>query len=489
MNNSFTVTAVPPRCRGSKGEATKALKSGERIRKEHLIEYVTMGHMATAISAAGFGTLGIFAKFAYADGGNTVTVLAIRFLVAAVLFWLWLWLKGIDPRVSRRELIFLLGLGGIGYGSFSAVYRKAFRPAAFGVSCDPRDYLVVAERHYHRKRAPGEQPGIHGCKHNRLLAASDQDLNRVRKGSSIMLRLTSRVYMLPGAVNLGIFLHPDSQRCLVVDTGLDKSSGARLHAAVKVQAWTVAGILNTHAHADHFGGNQILVQRTGARVFASEIEADILRHPWWEPTYLNSGASPPEMLRNKFLMAPPSPVDVFLKPGEQAAVELARCQVEVWDLAGHSHGMLGYSADGVLFCGDAFLDQAILEKHGIPFLVDVQRSLNTIERLENLNPQEVMFIVPGHGKVCRVPDELSPHLRAYRDRIEKICDLMLRCLQVPRENEEILRSMLEEFNVSPRDLGSYCLYRTTIAAYLGYLLDLRLVEVSVQGGSLVWCRC
>ncbi|KKM12514.1 hypothetical protein SY88_02995 [Clostridiales bacterium PH28_bin88] len=85
------------------------------------------GILATAVSAAGFGTLGIFAKFAYDDGANAVTVLAIRFLTAAVLFWLLLWYKGINPRVSKRAMVFLLILGGIGYGSFSALYFLSVR--------------------------------------------------------------------------------------------------------------------------------------------------------------------------------------------------------------------------------------------------------------------------------------------------------------------------------------------------------------------------
>lgn len=304
-----------------------------------------------------------------------------------------------------------------------------------------------------------------------------------------MLRLTSRVYLLPGVVNTGVILCPDSQQCLVVDTGLDKSSGARLHAAIRAEARTLAGILNTHAHADHFGGNRTLVQKTGARVYASDVEADVLKHPWWEPTYLNSGAFPPQMLRNKFLMAAPSPVDGLLNPGDQVPTELTGWQVDLWDLAGHSHGMLGYSVDGVLFCGDAFLDQNILEKHGIPFLVDVQRSLDAVEKLENLCSLGIDYVVPGHGQVYRIPGELAPHLKAYRNRITKTCDLVLHFLKEPRGNEEVIKYLLEQFGVTPRDLGSYYLYRTTIAAYLGYLLDQKRVEVSIQAGSLIWYGC
>lgn len=72
-------------------------------------------------------------------------------------------------------------------------------------------------------------------------------------------------------------------------------------------------IVNTHSHADHCGGNRYIKERTGATIYASEIESAIIQYPLLEPLYLFSGASPLRDLRNKFLMAQSSSVDHVIK--------------------------------------------------------------------------------------------------------------------------------------------------------------------------------
>ena len=39
-------------------------------------------------------------------------------------------------------------------------------------------------------------------------------------------------------------------------------------AAARKDGWTITQILNTHEHRDHTGGNEPLVQKTGAKILA-----------------------------------------------------------------------------------------------------------------------------------------------------------------------------------------------------------------------------
>src|SRR6478735_7428243 len=66
-------------------------------------------------SAAGFGSMAIFAKLAYSGGLNLPTLLATRFGLAAVLMWGLLAGRRLSPRVPPRTLLGLLLMGGIGY--------------------------------------------------------------------------------------------------------------------------------------------------------------------------------------------------------------------------------------------------------------------------------------------------------------------------------------------------------------------------------------
>lgn len=79
-------------------------------------------------SAAGFATLAIFAKLAYASGLGTEQTLAFRFLLAAIGMWVLAMVVGQNPlRISRKELLTLLALGGIVYTGQALTYFVALR--------------------------------------------------------------------------------------------------------------------------------------------------------------------------------------------------------------------------------------------------------------------------------------------------------------------------------------------------------------------------
>ncbi len=120
--------------------------------------------------------------------------------------------------------------------------------------------------------------------------------------------LTERVGYIPGAVNLGV-VRAEGDRFILIDTGLNDTSGKKAVKAIQELGGTVAAIVTTHAHADHFGANATVVKRTGARVFAPAIDEAVIRYPILQPSLLYAGADPPATLRGRFLLADASPVD------------------------------------------------------------------------------------------------------------------------------------------------------------------------------------
>ena len=76
-------------------------------------------------SAAAFGAMGIFGKLAYEDGATVGTLLAVRFLLAAALFWLLVAATGAWRRLSGRDAALALALGGIGYSAQAGAYFAA----------------------------------------------------------------------------------------------------------------------------------------------------------------------------------------------------------------------------------------------------------------------------------------------------------------------------------------------------------------------------
>jgi drug/metabolite transporter (DMT)-like permease len=90
------------------------------------------GILLIGISAASFGTLAIFGRFAYADGMDTFTVLFLRFGLSAAFMTILLILRK-EPYPRGRILAQLVGMGAIGYVGQSFLYMTAIKYASAGL--------------------------------------------------------------------------------------------------------------------------------------------------------------------------------------------------------------------------------------------------------------------------------------------------------------------------------------------------------------------
>lgn len=87
-----------------------------------------MGTGMVLISAVSFGSLGIFAKFAYIAELGTEQTLAFRFVLAGAGMWVLAILLGQNPaRLKRRELGMLVALGAVIYTVQALTYFIALR--------------------------------------------------------------------------------------------------------------------------------------------------------------------------------------------------------------------------------------------------------------------------------------------------------------------------------------------------------------------------
>ena len=91
-----------------------------------------IGILLIAISAASFGTLAIFGRYAYADGMDIFTVLFIRFGISAVFMTFVLLLR--KEHFPRGQILAqLVGMGALGYVCQSFLYLTAIKYASTGL--------------------------------------------------------------------------------------------------------------------------------------------------------------------------------------------------------------------------------------------------------------------------------------------------------------------------------------------------------------------
>jgi drug/metabolite transporter (DMT)-like permease len=86
------------------------------------------GTLMCLASGAAFGAMAIFGKLAYGEGATVGTLLAVRFLLAAAVFWVLVLAGGAAREVRAlrgRDVRIAVGLGGVGYALQAGCYFAA----------------------------------------------------------------------------------------------------------------------------------------------------------------------------------------------------------------------------------------------------------------------------------------------------------------------------------------------------------------------------
>lgn len=240
-----------------------------------------------------------------------------------------------------------------------------------------------------------------------------------------------------GAVNC--YLLPDREVWWVVDPGLNDPSSRviwrRELDVMGLRFTDIAGIIVTHLHPDHLGGAGWLQERSGAGVYMTETDFNLIRR-FWEPggeqiwaggSQLVKHGTPPDMAAKieRIMSAyrnwlQPFPVIKALAGGE--IIRIGRRAWEVLSTPGHSDGhiCLYDRADGILMAGDHLLAETVPNVSSFPGcrpnpLKDYLNSLDLLAALP------VNLVLPGHGeKFGHVRERIEELAGHHRKRLEYV---------------------------------------------------------------------
>ncbi len=290
-----------------------------------------------------------------------------------------------------------------------------------------------------------------------------------------ILWLTERTGCLPLRLHVGVLRQ--GRDCLLVDSGIDRSAGNRIAAAIGAAGLTAIGLLITHSHADHCGGNAALHAKLGITAWAPPLECAVLRHPELEPMALY-GAAPQSVLGSKFFLAAPTPV---AEPLELGAQVIGGVPFTAIPLHGHCPQQYGYlSQDGVLFCGDALFPAYVWEKYGLPYFFDIDGALAAFDAIEALTPSLTACVTAHNGPV----DDVAVLVQANRQGLRAAADWLADCLhQQPLSREDALAEAFTAFGLEQNEAQFY-LVGSTVAALLTHLVKAGRAATQMKNGRL-----
>ncbi|QEH35291.1 Metallo-beta-lactamase L1 precursor [Aquisphaera giovannonii] len=247
-------------------------------------------------------------------------------------------------------------------------------------------------------------------------------LDRAPKLERRPLTVVPGVHMLGGLSPSAAYAVETSAGLLLFDSGLDADAKALKEqmAGLGLHWRKVVAIFLTHAHGDHAGGADALRAATGAKVYAGEGDAAVLR-----------AGRPREAFFSTFHMPDrephPTTVDVPLKGGER--LDFGEAAVRAVAAPGHTPGSTCYLVERgglrMLFAGDVILmlrgDETPRSELGKPlgtysaylaprYRGDAKTYLASLRVLRSMPVPDLVF--PGHPRADNPPQ--SPRLSQAR---------------------------------------------------------------------------
>lgn len=315
-----------------------------------------------------------------------------------------------------------------------------------------------------------------------------------------LIKLTEHISFLKMPTNIGLIKIQSSEKSediYIVDSGNDDTCGLRIIDFINgnFPEARIKAVLNTHAHADHCGGNVVLAEKTGCEIWASKESAALMEYPALE-TQLIWGGTPIRDIRSKFLLARPCRVDRIFRSGDKIEIPVFESAnhksesgsnsltVEIIPLPGHYLGQTGFlfeDTDGkkVFFGGDSFSGKSAIKKFWIQYLLNETQTKETLQNLEKIRAD---FFIPSHGEmVTEIEGIAELNLIAILETENMILDE----LKTPKTLEEILKAVADR-NSIPLKISQLCLIGSTLRSYLSGLYENGRITYEIRDNKMFW---
>lgn len=286
-----------------------------------------------------------------------------------------------------------------------------------------------------------------------------------------LVKVTDCCYYIESPSKVGIYKRNDTDVYLI-DSGSDKNSAKKTLKICSEQGFIIKGIINTHAHADHIGGNAYIQEKTGCDIFCSTIDRPFIEHTIINPLHIYGGYIPQEM-EHKFFLAKKS-VTKDINSTDFPS------ELKTYDISGHSLGMIAIvTPDNVAFVGDIVSSEEIIKKYGITYLLDIKKHLESLTFVENMSADK--FIM-SHVETV---DDIKPLIKLNRDKLYEICDRILELLKEPLTFETLLQKLFYHYELR-MSIRQHSLVGSTVRSYLSYLKNEGKVDVIIDDNLILW---
>lgn len=302
-------------------------------------------------------------------------------------------------------------------------------------------------------------------------------------GAELQFIRYMRSGLFTGRLSVGYFQLTE-KTCVLMDSGLEEAGAKQLDKVLKANGVKPVAIFNSHFHADHCGGNAYFQkQYPGIRTIATKLEKPFIEHPELEPRQFAQGAEPFAELRNKHLECKGSVITDEIKEYKEQTFTLDGETFTLMPLSGHTPEMMGViTPDKILYVGDALFGEETLEKHGVLFYTNIDKTVASLEAMKGLDIRGAVLYhggaVDSKEALVSLIDRHIAKLNATHDTLRSYVAGQKSCTL-----DDVTTFAMNEFGM-PNNVVQHTLTQTCVRAYLFKMQQDKDVTLSVDNGTL-----
>lgn len=315
-----------------------------------------------------------------------------------------------------------------------------------------------------------------------------------------MVELIENVFYIRGSTNIGVICdeNPDCTDLYLIDSGGSEKDAELIfqeissHFAFLNKTFKVKAIYNTHSHSDHVSGNKLFYEKFQCDIYTTFYEKGSLENNLLQPAFI-WGGYPIKQVNISYYRSPYAPVKALYD--ESTVVQLKNgITLTFKNLPGHYFENMGVTVTGkdkdgnaakVIFTGDAFFPREELAKYWIPFMIDPDAFLDSLDALEKMDG-EYKWFVPGHGGPV---ETMAETLEMNRLSVLSTKQSVLKALSKgPVPTEQIIKSVADQNEMTMKP-GQFILVGSVIRSYLACLQKEEKIDCYTEENMLFWTLC
>jgi glyoxylase-like metal-dependent hydrolase (beta-lactamase superfamily II) len=286
-------------------------------------------------------------------------------------------------------------------------------------------------------------------------------------------------YYFKAAVNIGYVHLSQKGKGILIDAGLDPQNMKKVIKKLDEEKLPITHLFITHSHADHYGGAAYIQSKKDVFTLAPYLEEAVLRNPVLASLSFFQANYPVDELRNKFIEGQALHIDQIVSEG---SYEIDGFYLEFISLPGHSINQLGLKTNDLLYAADSYFGKESLEKHKIPYIIDLDRTLLSLDKVNSL---QCRGAIPGHGIY---EEDFQTTVNLNKTKHLEILQSMKGILNQyvnGISHEQLIQLMCNEWGIELTNMTTWALYRTAITSYVTKLNKDQEVSFEIENNTLM----